>query len=231
MATFVLVHGAGDGAWIWDKLLPHLRAHGHNPVAMDLPCDDVTATIDDDIAAIHDAIPDEAGDDVVAVAHATAGLHMPFLAQRRKLRHIVYACALVPDPGKTFVDMMASEPDMFVEDGLTDTYQFDEAGRSFFAEEKLVADFAVDCPLDDARTYAKLSRPQRVTLFMEVLPPLPDVPSTYVVGSEDITLNPDWARRAARERLDANVVELRTGHAPMLRDPAGLAEVLAATVD
>jgi pimeloyl-ACP methyl ester carboxylesterase len=231
MATFVLVHGAGDGAWIWEKLLPHLRARGHEPVAMDLPCDDPMATVEDDITAICDAIPDAAGDDVVAVAHASAGLHMPFLANRRPLRHIVYACAVVPTPGKTFVDMMAHEPDMFLEDGLTDTYQFDEAGRSFFSQEKLVADFAVDCPLDEARHYAKLSRPQRVTLFMEVLPPLPDVPSTYVVGSEDITLNPDWARRVARERLDANVVELRTGHTPMLGDPAGLADVLASTVE
>jgi pimeloyl-ACP methyl ester carboxylesterase len=231
VTTFALVHGAGDGAWIWEKLIPEVEALGHRAVAMDLPCDDIDATADDDVAAIVSAIPSDAGDDVVAVAHATNGLLMPALAQRRPLRHVVYVCAVVPSAGKTFADLMGSEPDMFVDGGLTATYKVDDLGRSVFEEEQLVADFAVDCPIADARRYAKLSRPQRLTSYMETVPALPDVPSTYVVGTEDITLNPEWSRRAARERLGANVVEMQTGHTPMLRDPAGLARVLASTVD
>ena len=230
-ATFVLVHGAGDGAWIWDKVIPEVEARGHRAVAMDLPCDDVTASMDDDVRAIEAAIPPDAGGDVVAVAHATGGLHAAFLAQRRPLRHLVYVCALVPTPGKTLIDMMAREVDMYVEGGLTDTYEIDDLGRSVFSPAQLVADFAVDCPPDEAQRYAELSRPQKLTTFMEILPPIPDVPSTYVVGRNDITLNPDWSRRVARERVGATVVEMDTGHTPMLRDPAGLADILASTVD
>ena len=230
MTTFVLVHGAGDGAWIWDKLIPEVEARGHRAVAMDLPCDDITATIDDDVDVIENAIPPDAGDDVVGVAHATGGLHLAFLAQRRALRHAVYVCALVPTPGKTFVDVMAQEPDMYVEGGLTDTYQVDDLGRSVFSEERLIADFAVDCPIAEAKHYATLSRPQKLTTFMEVLPPPPDVPSTYVIGRRDITLNPQWSRRVARERLNANVVEFDTGHTPMLCDAPRVADVLASVV-
>ena len=30
MATFVLVHGAWAGGWIWKKIIPVLRAAGHD---------------------------------------------------------------------------------------------------------------------------------------------------------------------------------------------------------
>jgi pimeloyl-ACP methyl ester carboxylesterase len=197
---------------------------------MDLPCDDITATIEDDVDVIEKAIPPDAGDDVVGVAHATGGLHLAFLAHRRALRHAVYVCALVPSPGKTLVDVMATEPDMYVEGGLTETYQVDDLGRSVFSEEQLIADFSVDCPLDEAKYYATLSRPQKLTTFMETHPPLPDVPSTYIVGRRDITLNPEWSRRVARDRLGAEVVELDTGHTPMLCEASAVADVLVATV-
>lgn len=229
MSVFVLVHGAGDASWIWEKVIPELDARGHTAVAVDLPCDDPNATAEDDVAVICDAIPPDA-EDVVAVAHATNGLLMPALAKHRPLRHIVYVCAVIPEPGKTFVDLMGKEPDMFVDGGLTDTYQVDDLGRSVFSEAQLVADFAVDCPIHEAQEYARRSRPQRLTTYMEIAPPLPDVPSTVVVGTEDITLNPDWLRRVARERLNAKIVEMEAGHTPMLRDPAGLADILVSTV-
>ncbi len=33
MATFVLVHGAWAGGWIWKKIIPSLRAAGHDVYA------------------------------------------------------------------------------------------------------------------------------------------------------------------------------------------------------
>ena len=37
VATFGLVHGAGHGAWCWERLIPALAALGHRAWAMDLP--------------------------------------------------------------------------------------------------------------------------------------------------------------------------------------------------
>jgi hypothetical protein len=39
-------------------------------------------------------------------------------------------------------------------------------------------------------------------------------------------VNPEWSRRIAHERLDAELVELPGGHSPFLSRPAALAEVL-----
>jgi alpha-beta hydrolase superfamily lysophospholipase len=55
MATFVLVHGAGDVGWYWHLTEEELRAHGHQAIAPDLPCDNDTASLDDYAAAVADA--------------------------------------------------------------------------------------------------------------------------------------------------------------------------------
>jgi pimeloyl-ACP methyl ester carboxylesterase len=35
--TFILIHGAWQGAWAWDAIVPRLRALGHEAIAVDLP--------------------------------------------------------------------------------------------------------------------------------------------------------------------------------------------------
>ncbi|MGC2822408.1 MAG: alpha/beta fold hydrolase, partial [Candidatus Sulfotelmatobacter sp.] len=42
--TFVLVHGAWQGAWVWDTIVPRLRAAGHDAIAVDLPGNGFDAT-------------------------------------------------------------------------------------------------------------------------------------------------------------------------------------------
>ena len=55
MATFVLVHGAGDAGWYWHLAEAELRAAGHQTIAPDLPCDNDTASLDDYASAVTDA--------------------------------------------------------------------------------------------------------------------------------------------------------------------------------
>jgi hypothetical protein len=43
VATFVLIHGAGDVGWYWHRVEAELRARGHDTIAPDLPCDDDSA--------------------------------------------------------------------------------------------------------------------------------------------------------------------------------------------
>jgi pimeloyl-ACP methyl ester carboxylesterase len=55
MATFVLVHGAGDTGWYWHLAEAELRARGHDTIAPDLPCDNATASLDDYAGAVAEA--------------------------------------------------------------------------------------------------------------------------------------------------------------------------------
>ena len=58
MATFVLIHGAGDVGWYWHLTEAELRARGHETIAPDLPCDNDTATLDDYVGTVaHRRLP------------------------------------------------------------------------------------------------------------------------------------------------------------------------------
>jgi pimeloyl-ACP methyl ester carboxylesterase len=48
-----------------------------------------------------------------------------------------------------------------------------------------------------------------------------------IIGASDRIVSPDWSRRAARNRLGVEPVELPTGHFPMITHPELLAESLA----
>jgi pimeloyl-ACP methyl ester carboxylesterase len=54
----------------------------------------------------------------------------------------------------------------------------------------------------------------------------PELPSTYIVASEDRTIRPDWQRRMARDRLGVEPIEIPTGHCPNVSQPDRLAEIL-----
>src|SRR5215216_1504769 len=66
MATYVLIHGAGDVGWYWHLVEPDLRARGHDVVAPNLPCEDDSAGLTEYADAVIEAIGDRT--DLVVVA-------------------------------------------------------------------------------------------------------------------------------------------------------------------
>src|SRR3954470_16202334 len=99
MATFVLLHGAGGRASQWDLVAPHLRAAGHEVVAVDLPCDEGAP-----LAAYVDAAVDAIGErhgELVIVAQSLAGFVAPQVCERVSTDLLVLLAAMVPAPGET----------------------------------------------------------------------------------------------------------------------------------
>src|SRR5215207_1209123 len=80
MATFVLIHGAGDDSWYCHLVVPELRARGHEVVAVDLPCEDDSAGLPEYADAVVEAIGDRT--DLVLVAQSMAGFTAPLVCQR-----------------------------------------------------------------------------------------------------------------------------------------------------
>ena len=64
MATFVLVHGAFGSPAELAPVIPQLEALGHRAIAVDLPCTDPAATLDDYARTVVEAM---AGYGVVGV--------------------------------------------------------------------------------------------------------------------------------------------------------------------
>jgi pimeloyl-ACP methyl ester carboxylesterase len=226
VSTFALVHGAWHGAWCWERLTPELEARGHRVVAPDLPSDDAAATFIDYAEVVQDALAQM--DDVVLVGHSLAGNTIPIVAARRPVSRIVYLCAVVPIPGHSFNEQTSIERDTFIP-GYQAGLVADDEGRSRWVDEEVARQtFYADCDERDARAAFARLRPQSTAPYDVPCPidALPAAPRTYVLCTEDRIVSPDWSRRVATGRLDAELVELPGSHSPFLSRPAALADVL-----
>jgi hypothetical protein len=90
------------------------------------------------------------------------------------------------------------------------------------------ATFYGDCSEQVAQAAVDRLRPQSVFPALQPcsLAEHPRVSTTYIVCSDDQMLRPEWSRRAARERLGVDAVELPGGHSPFYSRPSVLADVL-----
>lgn len=245
MALFCLVHGACQGAWSWNLLIPHLEARGHKTVAMDLPIEDPSATLSDFADAVVQALPEDK-DDLILVGHSMAGTVIPIVATQRLVRKLVFLTALIPYPQISTLDQFYDEID-------SDTlklfgYQPPEASKfEQFSDEPNMYNpaslgknpsesdavameiFFHDCEPDVARwAISKMRKQESMAYIYEVSPlkAFPDVECAYIVCTDDRIISPTWSRYAARKRLGADAIELPGGHCPSLSRPVHLADTL-----
>lgn len=232
MTTFALVHGAWHGAWCWELLTPFLRHAGHDVVAMDLPCEDASASFET-YADVVNAALDGCNHDVVLVGHSLGANTIPLVAARRPVRHLVYLCGAVPAIGQSVFDQIVGS-DMMVPGFDAGLSEPDSEARTAWVDlDRTRMLLFADCDESVAEAAFKRLRPQ--ARYPSTLPfPLTEFPTvscTSVICSDDRMVNPDWSKRIARDRLGAGVVELAGGHSPFLSQPSALAEVLLRVAD
>jgi len=232
MTTFALVHGGWHGAWCWERLGPLLTGRGHDVVAMDLPCDDGSADFEDYADVVCAALTGR-DDDVVLVGHSLGGHTIPIVATRRPVCRLIYLCSVLPKLGSSLLDQIVAEPDMANPAYFGALSDPDERTCQVWADLDLARKHLyADC--DDATANAAIKRLRPQALYPISLPhplaELPDVPSTYIVCTDDQMVNRDWSVRTARERLGADVIELPGSHSPFLSRPQQLADTLAGIV-
>jgi pimeloyl-ACP methyl ester carboxylesterase len=223
--TFVLVHGAWHDGRAWDLLVDALARRGSAAVAVDLPSDEVGVDDSGWAAVIADAARDAGPEPAVLVGHSLAGIAIPLVPALTPVRRLVYLAALLPDPGRPILEIMAEEKPLAATDGLAR----DELGRSYWASpEAAIATLYQDCDPSLAREAAARLRPQARTA-QEAPCPLsayPAVPASAIVMRDDRMVRPEWSRAAIPARLGIEPLELPGGHSPMLADPERLAATL-----
>ena len=213
MATYVLIHGAGDVGWYWHLVAAELRERGHDAVAPDLPCEDDSAGLSEYADAVLDAIGDRS--ELVVVAQSFAGFTAPLVCDRTSVELLVLVAGMIPSPGEAPRDWWANthyEP----EDG---EWRGDE-----------VATFYHDVPPELAAEALKRGRTQSDTPTQEPWPlaAWPDVPTRFLLCRDDRLLPADFLRPVVRERLGIVADEIDGGHCVALSRPKELAERLDA---
>jgi pimeloyl-ACP methyl ester carboxylesterase len=170
-----------------------------------------------------------AGPDTVLVGHSLGGITIPVVATRRPVGRLVFLCAVVPEPGRSMDETMRVNRARVTDEWVNMSRVVHPDGSVSWEPEAAVAAFYHDCPPDRAKWAASRLRRQVWTTTREPCPleQWPEVPSSYILCTEDKAFVPDWSRQVARERLGVEAVELPGGHSPMLSRPAELADVLS----
>jgi pimeloyl-ACP methyl ester carboxylesterase len=230
-ASFVLVHGAWGGAWIWRRILGPLRSAGHEVHAVTLTGDGERAhlrrpdiTLDDHIADVVGLIEAEELREIVLVGHSYGGMVVTGAADalHGRLRQLVYVDAMVPLPGEGWgaghspETVAARQAAARAHDNALpppDPADFGLAGadRAWLLRRQVPHPFGmyrVPLHFDGARWAA--------------------LPRTFIDCTQPAYPTIDAMRRRVREQTGWRIVELATGHCPMVSAPQALLAQLQA---
>jgi pimeloyl-ACP methyl ester carboxylesterase len=213
MATYVLIHGAGDVGWYWHLVETELRARGHDVVAPDLPCDDDSAGLPEYTDTVVDAIGQRT--ELVVVAQSLGAFTAPLVCNRVPVDLLVLVAAMIPAPGEAPTDYWTNT-------------RYEEVAREEYDDE--IALFYQDVPPGLASEALRRGRTQSEARMHEPSPlaAWPDVPTRVLLCRDDRLLPASFLRRVAQERLGVTPDEIDGGHTPALSRPRELADRLEA---
>jgi len=231
----VLVHGAWQGAWCWERAVAALAAAGVRALAIDLPGhgDDPgpLGDLHGDAARVSSVL-DALDGPVVLAGHAYGGAVITEAGSHRAVSHLVYLAAFALDDGETCGNAASAEA---ASEGISHRGRPDLAagyaaqpdGTSTLEPDVARACFYQDCdPVTAAWAIARLgSQPLASLQQQPYAVAWRTKPSTYVVCADDQAIHPGLQRILARRCFTA--VEWPTGHAPFLSRPDLVAALLA----
>lgn len=234
--AIVLVHGAWHGGWCWQRVLPLLQGAGVRVHAVTLTgCGERAHLLSPDIdlsTHIRDVIgliEAEELQRVVLVGHSYAGMVITGVADRLQrerpglLARLVYLDASVPLPGESW---SSAHPE--------------ETRRSRITAA--LASGGLSLPAPDASAFGlegadrewvnRRQTPQPFKVYQQPLPfdaaRVAAVPRTFIDCHRPALPTIDVSRRRVRAETDWQVLEMATGHDPMVSAPRELAQLLLA---
>jgi pimeloyl-ACP methyl ester carboxylesterase len=238
MANFVLVHGAWHGAWCWRDVVAPLARDGHRVHAVTLTGVGERAhlmspsiTLETHIADVVNTLVAEELGDVVLAVHSYAGMLGTAVADRlpERLKHLVYVDAVLPEPGESWssthtsatrearVAAMQASPDFSFPPPDPGVYGLAGAAHEWVKRRQTPhPGHTYQAALEfDARRVA-------------------GVPRTFVDCTRPALATIDASRQRVRDpgfwggawSARGRVVELPTGHDPMVSLPGELVRIL-----
>ncbi|NUR58650.1 MAG: alpha/beta hydrolase [Catenulispora sp.] len=215
------------GLWLdgsaWDRVVPELQALGHRATALTLPGQGdgaVAATLDDQLATVVAAV-DTAPGPVAVVGHSAASTLAWLAADARpeKVAKVVFIGGFPAGDGRPYADFFAIEDGAMPFPGWgpfegPDSADLDDQARDAFAAA------AIPVPEKVATGVVRLTDERRYRVPAVVVCPefTPDAAREWIAAG-------DVPELAKAERLE--LVDIDSGHWPMLTRPAELARVLA----
>ena len=228
MATYVLLHGAYQGGWIWQRVAPHLRAAGHTVFAPTLDgCAERRHTLrpgidtESQAAEIAEMLFFEDLHDIVLVGTSCGGMVAARVAEtaRERIGRVVMADALGLFNGESVADHV-KRPGAATDTLGTGPTRADAASRMFVSLDGPTKEWALD--RITPHPVAAMAAPVKLDNFWQ------QSWNASVIWCRQSVNPPVSHQKRAAEALKARWYELDTGHYPMLTEPRALAGLMMA---
>jgi pimeloyl-ACP methyl ester carboxylesterase len=227
MATYVLVHGAYQGAWIWKPVAARLRAAGHLVHALTLDgCGERRhllrrgITLGTHAQEVAQLLFYEDLSEVVLVGTSSGGMVLQKAAElaRERIGRLAFVDALALMPGERVDDIVKRATPNETTDVATGPTRADAESRLFRDLEPSMRAWAL--ARITPHPVAALEAPMEPTTFWE------QSWRATVIRCHRAVNPPEAHQRRTTERLKARWHELDTGHYPMLSEPDQLTRLL-----
>jgi pimeloyl-ACP methyl ester carboxylesterase len=239
--TFILIHGAWQGAWAWDTIVPRLQAAGHDAIAIDLPGNshNPLPAVEVNLARYAEhiaAVVDSVSGPIVMVGHSSGGIAAEQTCELRPERMalaIYLAAFLLPD-GMSLVEFYAQNLEPWMKGAVT-RVTLDETGELSMIDPVSAIDvFYHKADRALAETAARRLTPHpeggrrsRVQLSSERFG---TVPRVYIETQADRSVHLPLQRKMQAMTPCLAVYGMDSDHAPQLSDPDGLVALFLTAV-
>jgi pimeloyl-ACP methyl ester carboxylesterase len=208
--SIVFCHGIWADGSCFRKVIPPLQAEGYEVIAAQYGLD----TPEGDVATVISTLG-RVSSPAILVGHSYGGSVITAAGVDDRVAGLVYLAALAPDEGETSQSQLDQFP-------VSDVFSHIEVavGRIWMLPDGIEC-FAGDLSEEEQKLVWAAHYPPAADLFSRNADGVAwrSKPSTYVVATNDRTVQPELERFVAN-RMGATTYEVESSHVPMLSNPA-----------
>jgi pimeloyl-ACP methyl ester carboxylesterase len=235
----ILVHGAWQGSWVWERFVPYLSTAGFTAHTVDLPgngvdgSDPVDATLEACLQHVY-AMTCALDAPVSLIGHSGGGLLVTAFAERwpNYVSRLVYVAGMMLPGGESFAELVKSIVPQHPEAiGIWPHLEWFAGHRVSRVPAKVAVKFFFqDCAEGDAWSAAAKLTPQGEGVRAVATPATAGrygrIPRLYVETLDDRSVIVPVQRAMQARAPGALAVPLPTGHVPQFSAPASLANAI-----
>lgn len=224
--TVVFLHGAGTGAWVWERIMSELPAPA---IALEVPGRSTGATPEHCAEALVAELDQRGIDSVILVMHSLAGVLAPGLVARlgARVKRCIFVAAVIPPSGGSFVDALGFVNRLI----LRILFSLNPKGLKP-SPAMIRAELCNDLSPQDSEQLISRFTPEMPGLYLTPVvkfSPLPN--ATYIKLLKDQSISTALQKTMLARLAQPIVRELECGHMAMLAAPKALADLILEEIE
>ncbi len=234
MSTYVLIHGAGHGAWCWDKVVSLLKKEGHTVVAPDLPGsgEDKTPIPEVTLQAYADRVCEVVNaqsEAVILVGHSMGGVAITQAAENcpDNIQNLVYLSAYLLQDGETMFQYVQEDTESLL---VTNVVMAEDESYGTVKDEGIKPALYADCSDEDVQRAKSLLGPQATAPMATPVSTTAEnfgrIPRVFIECLQDKAISPSIQKKMYTNLPCEKVISMDTSHSPFFSAPKELVDHL-----